>query len=123
MVSITSAAPVLAVTDMAAAMHYMEKRLGFDIAGTAGEPPSWASMCRGTCEIMLICGPYPAPAQDWAVYFYVDDADAMHAEAVERGADIKSPLVNKPYDLREFEVRMPDGRVLAFGGSIPGRTP
>jgi uncharacterized glyoxalase superfamily protein PhnB len=84
-----------------------------------GDPPAWASLLRDDVEIMLLAGEYPAPAQDWCVYIYVDDADELYEEAVERGADIKSPPADKPYHNREFEVRLPDGRVIAFGGPIP----
>jgi hypothetical protein len=108
---------------MAATMTCLERELGFAVAGTAGDLPSWASMVRDDCEIMLVCGEFPLPAQDWAAYLYVDDADAMHAEFASRGAAIVRPPVDKPYNLREFEVRLPDGRLLAFGGPIPAGQP
>jgi len=112
------AAPVFCVADMAGAMAYMTARLGFRVQGTAGDPPAWASLRRDRIEIMLVCGDHPAPPQDWAAYLYVRDADALHAELKARGADIVGQPKDMPYHCREFEVRLPDGRRLAFGADL-----
>ncbi len=117
-VPLRSVAPVLCVTDMAATVDCLVNRLGFTLQGQAGDPPSWASLVRDRVELMAVCGDHPKPAQDWAAYIYVADADALFDEFTSRGADLKGPPSNKPYDNREFEVRLPDGRVLAFGGPI-----
>ena len=109
------AAPVFCVADIATTLAYFQDRLGFTMQGSAGDLPSWASMQRDGVEIMLVCGDYPAPASDWAAYIYVEDADALHADLKARGADLLSGPVNKPYGCREFEARLPDGRLLAFG--------
>lgn len=116
---VQSVAPVLCVNDMAATLACLRDKLGFVLAGAVSEPPVWASLTRDNAEVMLVCGPFPQPAQDWAAYIYVDDADALHSEFLLRGADIIRPPVDKPYNNREFEVRLPDGRLLAFGGPIP----
>ena len=115
---VLSVAPVLCVSIMKPAIDFFVDRLGFTLTGSAGDPPSWASLGRDGVEVMLVCGNYPAPAQDWAAYFRIDNVDALHAEAVQRGAHIASGLVDKPYKCREFEARMPDGRLIAFGQSI-----
>ncbi len=113
-----SVAPVLCVSIMKPAIDYFVDRLGFTLTGSAGDPPSWASLSRDGVDVMLACGNHPPPAQDWAAYFYVENVDALHAEAVRRGADIASSLTDKPYHCREFEARMPDGRLIAFGQLI-----
>ena len=112
------AASVLCVNDIRTILAYFEGPLGFRLEGSAGELPSWASVQRDSIEIMLVCGNYPAPAADWAVYVYVTDADALHAEFKANGADLVADPVDKPYGCREFEVRLPDGRLLAFGADI-----
>ena len=73
---------------------------------------------RDGVELMLVCGDYPAPAQDWAAYLYVEDVYALHAEFTASGAAVLGPPVDKPYNCREFEARLPDGRVIAFGQDI-----
>ena len=112
------ASPVLCVSNIRPMLEYFENRLGFRMEGSAGDLPSWASMQRDSVEIMLVCGDYPAPAGDWAVYVYVTDADALYADLTNRGADVLGEPVNKPYACREFEVRLPDGRLIAFGANI-----
>ena len=110
-----SAVPVLCVNDIRTMLSYFRDQLGFHMQGSEGDLPSWASMRREGVEIMLACGHYPAPATDWAVYIYVTDADALYAELKRRGADLVGGITDKPYGCREFEVRLPDGSLLAFG--------
>ncbi len=110
-----SAASVFCVNDMDAAISCLRDQLGFVLANSVDDPPSWASLMRDNVEIMVLQGDYPKPPQDWAAYIYVEDADNLHDEFVSRGADIVAPLENKPYNIREFVVRLPDGRQIAFG--------
>lgn len=112
--------PVLCVTEMAPAMDFFVRALGFTQTGSAGEGPSWASFQRDAVEFMLLCSPGPTPqaVQDWAAYVRISDADALHGELVQRGASVTGPPEDKPYRCREFEVRMPDGRLIAFGQNI-----
>jgi uncharacterized glyoxalase superfamily protein PhnB len=113
---VVAAAPVLCVTASAPIIAYLVDKLGFTVQGQAGDPLRWASLHRNGVELMVVCGNYPAPAQDWAAYLYVKNVDALYAEFVARGADVLGPPQDKPYNNREIEVRLPDGRVLAFGG-------
>lgn len=49
-------------------------------------------------------------------YLVVDDVDAMHAEIVKRAPDaITSKPDDKPWGMREFAVRTPDGHRMTFG--------
>ena len=111
-------AVVLPVCESRSMISYFVDRLGFRLQGSVGDLPSWASLERDGCEVMIVCGNHGAPAADWAAYFYVDDADALYKEYIGRSADVSAQPTDKPYGLREFEVRLPDGRLLAFGGAI-----
>jgi len=114
------ASPVLCVDEAQPTIEYLVDKLGFYIENSVGEPVAWASMQRDDIELMLLANrDYPKPAQDWAAYIFIDDADELYEEVVARGADIKSPPTDKPYHNREFEVRLPDGRIIAFAGPIP----
>jgi predicted enzyme related to lactoylglutathione lyase len=114
-----SSAAVLCVSDPRETIGYLTAKLGFELSGTVGDEPAWASLSRDAVEVMVVCGPFPDPAADWAVYVYLDDADAYYEEVKARGADLVGAPVDKPYGNREFEARLPDGRLLAFGSPIP----
>jgi uncharacterized glyoxalase superfamily protein PhnB len=49
------------------------------------------------------------------IYVVVDDPDALHARAVEAGAEIVRELVDTDYGSRDFAARDPGGNVWAFG--------
>lgn len=48
-----------------------------------------------------------------------DDVDALHDELRERGVTIVHPLGDRPYDLREFVVRDPNGLDVRFSQPMP----
>lgn len=111
-----AAAPVLCVREIVPMIEHFVDALGFTLLNAAGKPPRWASLTRDSVEIMLLAGDYPPPAADWAAYIYVDAVDTLYEELLTRGALLKGPPVDKPYNCREFEAMLPDGRVIAFGG-------
>jgi len=117
---LVAAAPAIAVADVAAAAAWFEARLGFREAGRFGEPPVWASLQRDGVEIMLTRGAPPPVPGALAAYVYVDDADALHAELTGRGAKLAGPPVDRAYQCREVEARMPDGRSIVFGADLSG---
>ena len=49
------------------------------------------------------------------VYFWVNDANALHREFVERGAKIDYGPCDQPYGCREFGIQDVDGYDIAFG--------
>jgi hypothetical protein len=52
------------------------------------------------------------------VYFYVSDADALHAELTTRGARVLgAPKDGPSYGLRDFDVEDLDGNRLRFGSA------
>ncbi len=51
----------------------------------------------------------------WDAFFWVDDAEALHAEFKARGAEIAyGPLIQDAYEMKEFAIRDCDGHVLEF---------
>ncbi|HZG88948.1 MAG TPA: VOC family protein [Pseudonocardia sp.] len=51
-------------------------------------------------------------AEDPVVSVHVDDVDAAHAEAQQRGFEIVHPLTTEAWGVRRFLVRAPDGNVV-----------
>ena len=57
------------------------------------------------------------------LYVVVDDPDALHARAVEAGAEIVRGLTDQDYGSREFAARDPHGNVWSFGTYRPSLAP
>ena len=120
-----SVAPVLLVADVQKTAAYFRDALGFTIPRFWGDPPTFTIANREGLEVMLnqvAPGEAFKPNADYDgrydAYFWVRDADALHAEMSAKGADIVCPPSDEPYMMREFQVRDPDGHLLAFGHDI-----
>ena len=90
-----------------------------------GDPPTFCIAERDGLELMLAQvdagkAVHPNSENDDRidVYFWVNDADALHREFTDKGADVVCEPGDQPYDMREFLVRDPDGHVLDFGHNI-----
>jgi catechol 2,3-dioxygenase-like lactoylglutathione lyase family enzyme len=115
-------APVLPVRNVRAALeHY--RRLGFDTkayAEAAGDDAVYGFLQRDRIELHLSRTPdLQCDRNTSAVYVYVDDADALHAEwtAAGAGGRLHAPE-DTPYHLREFAYIDPDGNLLRIGSEM-----
>jgi catechol 2,3-dioxygenase-like lactoylglutathione lyase family enzyme len=111
------AIPVLPCRDVEAARSYFTDVLGFDTIFTWETPPTYAAVIRDTAEFHLYAEPSFGPARAAVI---VDDVDSCHDELHARGADIVEPLADRPYGMRDFNVRTPDGHVLIFSQPLSG---
>jgi catechol 2,3-dioxygenase-like lactoylglutathione lyase family enzyme len=122
-VKVAHHATVLLVDDVATALDYYRDKLGFEGHAWEVNPTHYGYASRGDCYVHFACfadaGPRPnsetVPPDMFDLYIYVDDVEALHAELLERGADILNGPVTTAYGMREFRVRDPEGYVLAFG--------
>jgi len=119
------AMPVLQVTDVKRSEAFYCEKLGFRSQGTWGEGPEFCIVQYGRVTIALdrsrADGPIPTN-QCWAAYIYVEDADALCAQWRSNGVDIVRGPEDTPYDSRDFDIRDPDGHLLAFGHDLmPGK--
>ena len=115
---------VLQVRDVVRSRDFYVEKLGFSGGRFWGEPPCFCIVGRGTVTIMLDqsreTGPTPVN-QYWAAYVYVDDAEALHREFKAAGVEIVRGPEGMPYGCRDFDVRDPDGHLIAFGQDLqPG---
>ncbi len=121
-------APVLLVRDVLTSARYYQEALGFDPVGFWGDPPRFSIVQRDGCSLMLNqVGPDDQfrPNSDYDgrfdVYCTVRDADAVFADVKARGADIVCEPSDEVFGMREFSVRDPDGRLVAFGQDLSAR--
>lgn len=110
---------VLAVRDLTASTRFYSEVLGFTRDFGDGSD-GWSFLSRDAFRVMLGECTDATPAGElgdhsWYAYVTVDGVDGLHAEFAGRGADILSPPTTKPWGLREFSLRTPDGHRLVFG--------
>ncbi|CAM3057498.1 VOC family protein [Prescottella defluvii] len=92
------------------------KRFYTDYLGLSTEEFDLGWVARYTdpdtgAHVQLVTRDRSAP-EDSIVSVHVDDVDAAHADAVERGYEIVYPPTTEPWGVRRFFVRAPDGNVL-----------
>jgi uncharacterized glyoxalase superfamily protein PhnB len=111
---------VLAVHELAASVDYYTRVLGMEIDFTA---PGWAFLSRGSFRLMLGECRDAIPAHElgdhsYFVYVTVEGIDEFYGELSANGATLIQTLADKPWGMREFGVRTPDGHRLMFGQEI-----
>jgi uncharacterized glyoxalase superfamily protein PhnB len=117
-VMITSAIPVIAVSDSARAEDYYCRVLGFQkmfaYPPDAARPdPRYLGVARdGVWLHLQSYKPQRAGMTD--AFLWVADVDRLHAELSARGAVVQLPPTNQTWGTREMGVRDPDGNVLVF---------
>jgi uncharacterized glyoxalase superfamily protein PhnB len=118
-------APYFFVGDVVATANFYRDTLGFKFDRFWGEPPAFCMVRRGGVTIMLsqIDDPSyvrPNNLRDgaWDAYVWVEDADALHAEFVAKGATIARPLCDQMYGCRDFDVLDCNGYRLCFGQDL-----
>ena len=114
---------VLAVRDLNVSTKFYMDVLGFTRDFGDGSD-GWSFLSRDTFRVMLGECTDATPAGElgdhsWYAYLTVEGVDQLHAEVAGRGAEILSPPATKPWGLREFSLRTPDGHRLTFGEPTP----
>jgi catechol 2,3-dioxygenase-like lactoylglutathione lyase family enzyme len=112
---------VLAVRDLQISTRYYTEVLGFtlDPIDAAG----WSFLTRDTFRVMLGECSNEKPASElgdhsYFAYWNVDGVDEFYREIVARGALVNSAPADKPWGLREFGLRTPDGHRITCGEPI-----
>lgn len=65
----------------------------------------------------MTCAPVNWVASYFA-YLRVEDGDSYYRHLIAKGADVLSKIEDKPWDMREFAVRTPDGHRITIGHSL-----
>ena len=112
---------VLAVRDLKASTSYYVDILGFSCDPI--EADGWSFLSRDNFRVMLGECPDERPASElgnhsYFVYLIVDGLDEYFREVTARGAMVNSEPEDKPWGLREFGLRTPDGHRVTCGEPI-----
>jgi catechol 2,3-dioxygenase-like lactoylglutathione lyase family enzyme len=124
MAQIVQSRLVLAVRDLAASTRFYTDLLGFKRDFGDGSD-GWSFLSRDNFRLMLGECPSERPASElgnhsYVAYLVVDGVDDLFKEVSARGVDVTSKPTNKPWGLREFGIRTPDGHRLTLGEPITG---
>ncbi len=112
---------VLAVRDLDVSTRYYVEILGFQREPIAGA--GWSFLTRGAFRVMLGECSDEKPAGElgnhsYYAYWNVDKVDELYDEIVAKGALITSAPATKPWGLREFALRTPDGHRITCGETV-----
>ena len=124
MTHIVNSRCVLAVRDLDVSTRYYVDVLGFRRDPIDAE--GWSFLTRDNFRVMLGECPNEKPASElgdhsYFVYWNVDGVDQFYGEVAARGALVTSEPADKPWGLREFGLRTPDGHRITCGELIQGR--
>ena len=110
---------VLQVSDLQRSLDFYCGTLGFVSHGNWGEPPCFAIVQRGAVTFALDetreAGASVPRNQYWAACLYVTGADRLLTDFREAGVPIEREPEETPYGMRDFDIRDPDGHIIAFG--------
>ncbi len=113
------AAPIMPVDDMQRSLAYYRDQLGFKVDFTWEDPVSYAIVRAGeNVQIHLSLRDKPIgkdrPSRSM-IYIFVRDIDDLYQVYQERKVNIKTPISDRDYKMRDFDVEDPDGHVITFG--------
>lgn len=120
---LTGSAAILLVSDVDISADYYRSKLGFESVRLYGDPHDFCILGRDGYFLMIS----KATAEDsvtpnWKlkdktsnVYFWVDDAEKLYNEFMEREVEIDYTLHVTHYNIKEFGVSDPDGYDISFG--------
>lgn len=115
---ITSAIPVIAVSEIDRSEDYYCRVLGFQKA-FAYRPdqnlrdPCYLGVVRDGVSLHLQSFKRERAGMTDA-FLWVDDVDRLHDEIAARGAVVQLPPTDQTWGTREIGIRDPDGNVLVF---------
>ena len=109
--SIRRVVPDITTPRLAESREFYVGVLGFEVAMDMGWVVTLVSPVNPTAQVILMTRDAAAPVQP-QMSIEVENVDAVHHEAVDRGEDIVYPLTDEPWGVRRFFVRDPTGVVI-----------
>jgi uncharacterized glyoxalase superfamily protein PhnB len=121
MAQIVNSRCVLAVRNLEISTRYYMDVLGFTRDPIDAE--GWSFLSRDNFRVMLGECPDETPAGElgnhsYFAYWNIQGVDDFYREIVARGALVNSAPQDKPWGLREFGLRTPDGHRITCGELI-----
>jgi catechol 2,3-dioxygenase-like lactoylglutathione lyase family enzyme len=113
---VVGAATVFVVSDVAKSTDHYRDVLGFTVTFQYGQPVFYVCLCRDEVSVHLLAAQKTKRLPGHGgICVFVKDVDRVHAELVERGANVIKPPQDYDYGMRDFDVTDLDGNHLTFG--------
>jgi len=121
MAQIVNSRCVLAVCDLALSTRYYVDVLGFQKDPI--DAPGWSFLTRDRFRVMLGECVDERPAGElgnhsYFAYWNVEGVDELFQEFLAKGALLSSHPTDKPWGMREFALRTPDGHRITCGEEL-----
>jgi catechol 2,3-dioxygenase-like lactoylglutathione lyase family enzyme len=108
-VEVNRAVPNLRSDRPAETRDFFVELLGFDVVMDLGWVATVASSNNSSAQVNIIGNDDPAAP---GISVEVEDVDAVHARAIERGLEIAYPLRDEEWGVRRFMLREPSGTMV-----------
>ncbi len=108
-VTINRTVPNIRTDRAAETRDFFTELLGFDVVMDLGWVLTLASPTNRSAQLSIISNDDPAAP---GISVEVDDVDAIHARAAERGLEIAYPLRDEEWGVRRFMLREPSGTIV-----------
>ena len=105
-------APVLLVPDVPATAAFYRQILGFK-SDPGSETPEYTVVWRDNAALHFAQGEHSPTGV--RLFFWVRDVNALYEDVVRRGIAIDVPIGTRPYGIRDFSIRDPNGVVVVLG--------
>jgi len=105
-------APLFLVPDVFATADFYRRILGFK-ADPGTDTPEYSVLWRDNAAVHLAKGEN-APT-GVRVFFWVKDVNALYEQVIKRGATVAVPIGTRPYGVRDFSIRDPNGIEVVCG--------
>ena len=108
---------VIAVPSLSEAITFYRDSLGCSLDFAA---EGWAFLSRDCFSLMIGECAEAIPPSDlgdhsYFAYIQVTDIDALHTDFLSKCVNIHHPIGDRPWGMREFGIRTPDGHRIMFG--------
>jgi catechol 2,3-dioxygenase-like lactoylglutathione lyase family enzyme len=120
--NVSSAVPVIATSDVLGTVRYFEQTLGFQKQWIWGDPPVYAGVRAGGALLYVTHDPELAStirerrlAPD--IFLWVSDIESVYAHHRAARANITEELTARPWGVRQYVVREPNGYLLKVAES------
>jgi predicted enzyme related to lactoylglutathione lyase len=105
-------APVLLVPDVRATADFYRSILGFK-SDPGAETPDYCVVWRDNAAVHVSQGERPPTGV--RIFLWVKDVNTLYEEISGRGAAIAVPIGTRPYGVRDFAIRDPNGVLVVCG--------